>query len=280
MLISASDQPPTPTAQQTLDQYLADLQKHPDDNIIREKTIKLVQTMQPAPAIPEEAKKYMDRGMAAADRVRDAKDEKSRNDSIKDAIDEFQSAVNLAPWLGDGYRNLGIMQDKGGQYSQALSNLKLYLMTHPLAEDAMAANKLMDEIESRRAKAERWAKGSSPESAAQNKPDENDAWLKSLDGARFVADPMYDNLSARTFREVDYISGREVRCCLIWGENIDLKTAPLETCSNPMILNGKQFEWRRPALPPQDWVVCTGTISDDGQSIKDTCKTRILRRVN
>lgn len=40
--------------QQTLNQYVSDLQKNPDDNALREKIIKHVQTMKPAPAIPEE----------------------------------------------------------------------------------------------------------------------------------------------------------------------------------------------------------------------------------
>ncbi len=40
------------TPQQTLNQYISDLQKNPDDYALREKIIKHVQTMKPAPAIP------------------------------------------------------------------------------------------------------------------------------------------------------------------------------------------------------------------------------------
>ena len=43
------------TPQQTLNQYVSDLQKTPNDYALREKIIKHVQTMRPAPAVPEEA---------------------------------------------------------------------------------------------------------------------------------------------------------------------------------------------------------------------------------
>jgi hypothetical protein len=71
------------TPQQTLNQYISDLQKNPNDNALREKIIKHVQTMKPAPAIPEEAERYMARGAAAA------KGAKNPND-FKDAVREFK----------------------------------------------------------------------------------------------------------------------------------------------------------------------------------------------
>jgi hypothetical protein len=42
------------TPQETLKQYVADLQRNPNDYALREKIIKLVQEMKPAPKIPEE----------------------------------------------------------------------------------------------------------------------------------------------------------------------------------------------------------------------------------
>jgi len=132
--------------QQTLDQYVADLQKNPDDTALREKIIKLALEMNPPPAMPEEAKRHMNRGMAAAE------DAKNDND-FKDAIKEFQKAVNSAPWLGVGYRNLAVMQDKVGQYSGAVQNLTFYLLTQPSTPDAEAAKALMEKVEYRKDKA-------------------------------------------------------------------------------------------------------------------------------
>jgi membrane protein implicated in regulation of membrane protease activity len=42
----------TGSPQDTLNQYISDLQKNPTDYALREKIIKHVQTMKPAPAIP------------------------------------------------------------------------------------------------------------------------------------------------------------------------------------------------------------------------------------
>lgn len=45
------------TPQDTLNQYVSSLQQNPSDNALREKIIKFAQTMNPAPAIPEEARR-------------------------------------------------------------------------------------------------------------------------------------------------------------------------------------------------------------------------------
>jgi tetratricopeptide (TPR) repeat protein len=171
---SVHAQPVNP--QETLKQYVADLQKNPNDTALRERIIKHVQTMRPAPAIPEEAKKRLNRGMAAAESA------KTEND-YKDAIEEFRKAVTIAPWLGIGYRNLAVMQDKAGQYAQALQNLRLFLLTSPPAADAEAAKTLMDKIEYRQEKA---AKESGPQAIAAKKQNEFGDWLKKLDGTRFT----------------------------------------------------------------------------------------------
>ncbi len=165
-----------PNPQELLNQYISDLQKNPNDNTLREKIIMHVQEMGQKPTVPEEAKKYVNRGVAAAEGA------KTEND-YKDAIAEFQKAVNIAPWVGAGYRGLAVMQDKAGQYSQALQNLKLFLLTNPLAADTEAAKALMDKIEYRQEKA---AKEVSPEMIAEKEKNKYKDWLKKLDGARFV----------------------------------------------------------------------------------------------
>jgi hypothetical protein len=86
--VSAQTQPAA--VQDTLKQYVADLQKKPDDQALREKIIKLALEMKPAPAIPEEAKRFMARGVAA---VKDAKSA----DDFKDAVAEFEKAALAAP---------------------------------------------------------------------------------------------------------------------------------------------------------------------------------------
>ena len=172
-------QPPIVQAQspqEPLTRYVAELQKNPDDTVLREKIIRHAQTMEPAPAIPEEARKSLNRGMAAAEGAMNA-------DDYKDAIAEFQKAVDIAPWLGIGYRNLAVMQDRAGQYPAAVRNLKLFLLTNPPATDTDAAKTLMDKIEYRQEKA---ARGSSPEALVVKKQKEYDEWLKNIDGRRYT----------------------------------------------------------------------------------------------
>lgn len=78
-----------------LNQYVLDLQKSPNDNALREKIIKHVQTMEPLPQIPEEARRHY---VMAKTLFKDAK---SEND-YSAAIDEFKSALLVAPWWPGG----------------------------------------------------------------------------------------------------------------------------------------------------------------------------------
>jgi tetratricopeptide (TPR) repeat protein len=167
------------THQEILNQYVADLQKNPNDNVLREKIIKHVQAMKPAPAIPEEARKYMVRGKTAFKGAKETKD-------FNDAADEFQMAILAAPWLAEGYYNLGIVQDKAGQYTAAIDNLKLYVIAAPDASDVEKVKELIYEIEYRQEKAAREAPKKAAQAAAERKQKENDEFIKSLDGAVYT----------------------------------------------------------------------------------------------
>ena len=171
--------------QAILNQYISELQKNPNDYALREKIVRHVQTMKPAPGVPDEARRFMNRGMAAAEGAKTASD-------YRDAIQEFQKAVNIAPWLGSGYRNLAVVQDKAGQYAQALQNLKLYLLTNPPAADAEAAKTMMDKIEYRQEKA---AKESSPQAMAAKKQKEFEDRLKKIDGRRYTYRDSFERIT-------------------------------------------------------------------------------------
>ena len=178
-----------PVSQQTLNQYVADLQKNPNDYALREKIIKHVQTMKPAPAIPREAERFMNRGAAAAKSAKDAND-------FKDAVAEFEKATLSAPWMANAYYNLGVAQDKAGMYSSAIRSLKLYLAAAPNAPDAKSVEKLIDEIEYRQ---ERAVKETSPVAIAAKKQKEYEDWLKKIDGRRYT----YRNALERTTTVLD-----------------------------------------------------------------------------
>jgi tetratricopeptide (TPR) repeat protein len=164
------------TSQETITQYISDLQKNPNDYALREKIIRHVQTMKPAPAIPEEAERYMVRGRTAFKGAKEARD-------FNDAAHEFKQALLYAPWLAEGYYNLGIIQDKAGLYADAIKSLKFYLIAAPTAPDAQKVKELVYEIEYRQEKA---AKESSPAAIAAKKEKEYEDWLRKIDGRRYV----------------------------------------------------------------------------------------------
>ena len=114
--------------QQTLNQYISDLQKNPNDYALREKIIRHVQTMKPAPAVPEEARRYLGSRHGGHSRVaKEQEDFRMRPTSLR------KLSIS-APWLADAYQNLAIAQDKAGQYdAKRLRNLSLYLLDFPFA---------------------------------------------------------------------------------------------------------------------------------------------------
>ena len=171
--------------QQTLNQYVSDLQKNPNDYALREKIIRHVQTMRPAPAVPEEAKRHLVRGKAAFKGAKEARD-------FQDAADEFKKALLYAPWLAEGYYNLGVIQDKAGHYDDAMKNLKFYLIAAPKAPDADKVKELVYEIEYRKEKAAKDKEAAARKAAEDSRAQQEAAarkqaeFLSRINGARYV----------------------------------------------------------------------------------------------
>jgi len=163
-------------AEEKLKHCVADLQKTPGDTALREKIIALSLMLIRPPEVPADAKRHMSRGVAA---VEDAK----TPEDFKDACNEFLQATTIAPWLGNAYRNLAIAQDKAGMYNESLASLRLYLLTKPSSSDADWAEDLKSKVEYRRDKA---ARESSPQAAAARQQNENEQWLRKIDGARYI----------------------------------------------------------------------------------------------
>jgi len=260
------------TPQQTLNQYISDLQKTPNDYALREKIIKHVQAMKPAPAVPDEARKYMDRGIAAIEGAKTEED-------FRAASAEFLKAVNLAPWLGDAYRNLAIARDKSGQYDAALNNLRLYLLTSPSPADEAWAKSLINKVEYRKEKA---AKESSPAAMAEKKRQEEGAVLKKIDGARYKyrhSDSRDAGYWILDIRGNQVIKGFVITSSRFSPEDVGRYE---RDCMAP--LNGREFTLTSGrfscSFRDNDKTVEKGRISDDGESITtQVCnETRTYRR--
>ena len=233
--------------QQTLNQYVADLQKNPNDYVLREKIIKHVQAMSPKPAVPDEAQKYMDRGLAAIEGGKGEED-------FRAASAEFLKAVNLAPWLGNAYRNLAIAQDKSGQYDAALRNLRLYLLTSPSPADEAWAKSLINKVEYRKEKA---ARESSPVAIAAQEQKKFAELLKKMDGRRYKAPP------APPYRLVVDVQGKMLVLGRLFKDDPDPWRYP--NCNNIPIQS------RVSTCSYQDnllgFIEYTHTISEDGSRI-------------
>lgn len=113
---------------ETLEQYIEELKINPGDAVLRKKIIKHALSMKPVPSVPETAERNMARGIAFFNKAGD-------NAGYRKAIVEFEAASNAAPWLGTAYYNLGIAQEKASLYTEAIQNLKLYLVASPDAKN-------------------------------------------------------------------------------------------------------------------------------------------------
>jgi len=243
----------SPTPQQTLQQDIADLQRNPDDHLLREKIIQLAMEMNPPPEIPAEARRHMSRGVAAVE------DGKTKEDFL-DACNEFRQALALAPWLPNGYRNLAIAQNKAGRYNEALASLNFYRLTKPAPADVEWAEDLQSKVEYRRDKA---AKESSPETVAAKQQSEYDGWLKQLDGAQWQNNLSDPGSCADNYFE---LHGQEIR--MGW---ITVRPGAPTCHANPSLgegwsvaratLNGHNFTYA------DAYSTSNGTITDDGQLI-------------
>lgn len=98
-------------------------------------------------AVPDEAKRHFDRGMAAVE------DAKAPSD-YESAIGEFNQAAQLAPDWPDVYYNLGMVQEKAGKVAEAIASLKHYLSLSPDASDADAVRSQINKLEYKQDKAE------------------------------------------------------------------------------------------------------------------------------
>jgi tetratricopeptide (TPR) repeat protein len=203
--------------QETLNQYLSDLQKNPNDYALREKIIKHVQTMKPVPATPENAREHF---VMANTFQKEAKDKRGYELAIK----EYKDALLIAPWWPEAYNNMGILQKLAGNYDEAIQSLNLYLLTNPT--DARNAQ---DEIYKIKAAKKMATKESSPAAIAEKKQNEYEVWLKKIDGAQWQSDPSTPILCHDYYIEV---YGREIQL----GYIITRPTAP---CATPNPYLGK-----------------------------------------
>jgi tetratricopeptide (TPR) repeat protein len=116
------------TTRRQFDRAVAGVKASPRNMALRERVIELSKQLRPAPAIPEEAKRRLEKGLGA---VADAK----LDEDYLVAAAEFEAASVAAPWWGDPYHHLGVVYEKAKQPAQALAALRLALAVDPEDKD-------------------------------------------------------------------------------------------------------------------------------------------------
>lgn len=109
------------------------------DQRVRQAVIKMVLGMPAPPPIPDSVSRSMVRG--------EAKLKMGGTGSYEAAAREMEQAVLEAPWLANGYYNLGIVQENAEMFGQAIQNQKLYLIASPRSRNANAVQAKIYELE-------------------------------------------------------------------------------------------------------------------------------------
>jgi len=91
-------------------------------------------------AVPDEAMRHFNRGMAAVEMA-------VSQDDYQLAVDEFRQALALAPDWAEARYNLGLVQEKAGNYRDAVNSLRRYLQLAPNAPDAAQVRTMADKLE-------------------------------------------------------------------------------------------------------------------------------------
>ena len=125
---------------QALQQLVQQLQRTPDSTALRAKILAAAQSMNPPPAVPEEAHHHFIRAGVLVKEAQNPAD-------LDAAGSELNQALLLAPWWGSGYYYLAVLEEQTGHFDAATANLKLYLLSHPGQKNAKVAQDKLYAIE-------------------------------------------------------------------------------------------------------------------------------------
>ena len=112
----------------------------PDNKDAGKVVVKLAKAEKAKQGKPEDYDRHMEKGLMA---FKDAQ----TPDDFTAVVAEFQSATDTAPWLTDGWYNLGKAKEKSGDYAGAEKDLKLYLLLSPKAKDSAKVKKSIYDLE-------------------------------------------------------------------------------------------------------------------------------------
>jgi tetratricopeptide (TPR) repeat protein len=251
------------TPQQTLQQYVADLQSHTNDDALRQKIIALAQTMRTPPAVPADAYELVGR---AAYAIKNA----NTDADFVAAADAYGKALQLAPWVADYYFNQGVAYEKAKHFDEAIADFNWYLTAAPNAKDANEVRERIGGLkyakekaeQERRAAEEKRVQESSPEAIAARKQAEDEEWLKRLDGARYISHDREDlGLTDTIDIHGDHIQYGTINNSCSGCKSIPIGAWGVRDFFPPPLIQGRQYSEVDRYQGHQ--TTCAGTITDE-----------------
>lgn len=115
-------------SRESFNKAVKELQADPSNKALRKKIFAMAREMSTPPEAPDEV--AILKGKAAYI-IKTA----GSTADYHPAVEAYEKAVNLAPWVPDLYYNLGVVQEKAGMPAEAIASFKLYLAADPDAED-------------------------------------------------------------------------------------------------------------------------------------------------
>jgi hypothetical protein len=143
------------------------------------KIIKHVHGMRPAPAIPEEARRYFIEGSTL---IKTAKGQ----GGYMLALEAYQKCLLIALWWPEAYYNYGVALELANHYDEAVSILKLYIATTPGVVELRKAQDKIYEIGAKKKISAQENNESSPRTVTVRESSKFDDWLAKLDSRRYL----------------------------------------------------------------------------------------------
>jgi len=257
LMLSSAANAESPREQ--LRQMVEQLQQSPNDNALREKIIKLVQELKPAPAVPDAAVEFEGRAQFAF------KNAKS-NDDFLAAAREYEKAVADAPWVIGYYADLCTIYEKAGKFEEAKRNCEFSLVG--LTDVAQ-----ITDIKRRIAGLKYGMEQNTSEVIVVREREEQTKLLKSFEGAKFSRTEFDKNWNA-TFKQTIKITNGDIikGLTLVEGSAAGL-TPGLFSISDQTKLTSRQFSFPKGGTcvdgQQRTFYSCPshGEISEDGRTI-------------
>jgi hypothetical protein len=116
------------SSRKEFDQAVADLQKNPQDRVLRGRIIDLYSGLAYLPDLPADVPVLMSKGAYLFESAKS-------DDDFKLAWGAYKQAALEAPWDGDLYYKLGVVEEKLDLPGDALADYRLYLQAKPEAKN-------------------------------------------------------------------------------------------------------------------------------------------------